>query len=143
MKKILTVMAFLLLCVAASAQSMKVVVNSKTGEVVGRYIRTNANSYTIEVQDEVTVPKAGHKVVTYSAANGNGILYCKDWGTVNVRKHPNTSSPVIGKAISEEGYVPETYPCLGKVNGWYKTKINGRIGYVRADLMEWDGMDTF
>lgn len=22
-------------------------------------------------------------------------------------------------------------------------KINGKIGYVRADLMEWDGMDTF
>ena len=143
MKKILSLLACLLLCVAANAQSVKVVVNSKTGEVVGRYVRTNANYYIVEMQDEARVPKAGHKVVTYSAANGNGILYCKDWGAVNIRQLPNTSSPVIGKAIYEKGYVPETYPCLGLSNGWYKTEIGGRIGYVKANFMIWDVMDSF
>ena len=50
MKKILSLLACLLLCVAANAQSVKVVVNSKTGEVVGRYVRTNANYYIVEMQ---------------------------------------------------------------------------------------------
>ncbi len=39
--------------------------------------------------------------------------------------------------------VPETFPCLGKVNGWYKIRINGKVGYVREDLAEWDGICTF
>jgi hypothetical protein len=32
---------------------------------------------------------------------------------------------------------------LGKVKEWYKIQIRGKEGYVRHDLVEWDGMDTF
>lgn len=130
------------MAVALQAQTMKMVVNTK-GEVVGRYVRTNAKTYTVEVQDSYDVPKAGNKVVVFSAENGQGIVYCKNFGKVNVRATPSTSAKLIGTVEYIEGYVPDTYLCLGKKNNWYKIKINGKIGYVRQDLMEWDGMDTF
>ena len=124
------------------AQSMKMVVNSK-GEVVGRYVKTNPDTYTVEVQDAYDVPKEGNKIVIFNAENGEGVIWCKDFGSVNVRSTPSPDGTIIGKLIYEEGLVPETYPCLGKTDGWYKTRIDGKIGYVRSDLVEWDGMDTF
>ena len=55
-----------------------------------------------------------------------------------------------GGTLSEErskllvySWNAECYDCLGKKNGWYKIKVDGKIGYVRADLMNWDGMCTF
>ena len=133
-------------CTVASAQSMKMVVDSK-GQVVGRYVKTNSTTYTIMVQDTGIVPKKGHHVVTYSAVNGQGIVYRDQsrTGNINVRKRPSTTSPVIAKIPDnkETGCVPDTYPCLGKTNGWFKIRIEGEVGYVRQDLVEWDGMSTF
>lgn len=128
--------------VSGYAQSMKMVVNSN-GEVVGRYVKTNSNSYTVDVQDSYDVPKEGNKIVTFSAENGQGVIWCKNFGKVNLRSTPSTQGTIVGKLFYEEGSVPETYPCLGKQDGWYKTKVDGKIGYVRSDLVEWDGMDTF
>ena len=34
-------------------------------------------------------------------------------------------------------YPDFAFDCLGKANGWYKIKINGKVGYVRADLVDW------
>ena len=143
MKKLLLLFSCLLCCCIMSAQSMKMVVDNK-GNVVGRYVKTNATTYTVDVQDTYDVPKAGNRVVTYSAAAGQGIVYRNQErkGNINVRKGPSTGHAVIGKIVEPDG-VPDTYPCLGKVNGWYKIRFNGKIGYVREDMAEWDGMDTF
>ena len=120
---------------------MKMVIDSR-GNVEGRYVRTNQTSYTVAVQDDMEVPKIGHKVVTYSAKNGQGIVYTRRTH-VNVRKEPNMESIVITQISTEKGEMPETYPCLGKTKGWYKIRVKNAVGYVRHDLVEWDGMDTF
>ena len=120
---------------------MRMVVNSE-GNVVGRYVRTNDTTYTIGVQDYDDVPKAGNRIVTFRAEDGQGVIWNKTNGTVNVRSIPSTKGRIVGKLVYDEGLVPDTYDCLDKVNGWYKIRINGKTGYVHADLCEWDGMDT-
>lgn len=122
--------------------SMKVIVNAK-GEVLGRLIKENSNSYTVLTQDEYDVPKNGNKVVTYSPANGQGVVFSENPGKINVRSTPSTSGSIVGKIVYEEGDLPETFKCLGKEDGWYKINFNGKTGYVRQDLVEWDAIDTF
>ena len=77
----------------ANAQSMKIVVDIK-GEPVGRYIRANATTYTVGVQDDCEIPKQGHKVVTYRAVDGKGIVYRNHnvRGNINVRKGKSSLS---------------------------------------------------
>lgn len=142
MKKLL-ILLFLATAAMANAQSMKMVVDSK-GRVVGRYISTKGNKYEISIQDDELIPVAGHRVVTFSAAKGQGIIYRNQsrTGNINIRKGPGTNFPVVAKLPEDEG-IPATYPCLGKENGWYKIRVNGRIGYIRQDMAEWDGMDSF
>lgn len=139
-------LALVLAFLASNAQSMKMVIDSR-GEVVGRYMATNKTTYTVGVQDEVEVPIKGHRVVTFSAKNGQGVVYRDQTrtGNINVRKRPTTNAAVIAKIADNtiEGCVPDCYDCLGKVNGWYKIRIDGKIGYVRSDLVEWDGMCSF
>lgn len=142
MRNFLLTLVVLTAAFPAFSESMKMVVDSK-GNVVGRYVRTNTNSYTVNVQDSYDVPKTGNKVVTFYAEKGQGVVWNITSGAVNVRSIPSTAGKIVGKIIDEEGCVPETFNCLGKENGWYKIKINGKTGYVRQDLMEWDGMDTF
>lgn len=146
MKKILFLVVALMCGFALNAQSMKMVVDSR-GNVVGRLVKVNSRTYTVDVQDTYDVPKAGHRVVTYSASKGQGVVFRDQTrtGYFNVRKSPSTNSAVIAKIADNtiEGVVPDCYKCLGKVNGWYKIRINGKVGYVRQDLMEWDGMCTF
>lgn len=125
----------------ASVDTMEMVVD-RHGNVVGRFVSNNANTYTISVQDDSEVSKIGNKVVTFRAKDGQGILYTRR-KHVNIRQQPNLESTVIGQISYEDGYVPETYPCLGKTNEWYKIKVGNKIGYVRHDLVEWDGMNTF
>ena len=143
MKRILFLLVGLVCCIVASAQSMKMVVD-KNGEAVGRYVRTNASTYTISVQDAYDVPKAGHRVVTFSAAAGQGIVYRNQdkKGNINVRKGAYRNSTVIA-LIPEFDGVPDTYPCLGVKNGYYKIRIDGKVGYIRKDMACWDGMSTF
>ena len=126
---------------AASVDKMKMVVDSR-GNVVGRYVRTNQTTYTVSVQDDVEVPKLGHKIVEYSARNGQGIVYTLRTN-VNVRTQPDLKSSIICQITTKAGEMPKTYPCLGKAQGWYKIRIRGTEGYVRHDLVIWDGMDTF
>ncbi len=146
MKKFLLLALLLMGFSMMNAQSMKMVVDSR-GNVVGRYVRTNKTTYTVDVQDTYNVSKRGNHVVTFSAANGQGVVFYDQshTGNLNVRKSPSTNAPVITQIIDPEpmGYVPDCYECLGKVNGWYKVRVNGKVGYVRGDLLEWDGMCTF
>ncbi len=138
--------ALVLACLPSYGQSMKMVVD-KHGEVVGRYVKTNKTTYTVVVQDDVEVPIKGHRVVTFNAKDGQGAVYRDQnkTGNINVRKRPSTNAPVVAKIADNTitGYVPDCYDCLGKVNGWFKIRIDGKIGYVRSDLVNWDGMCSF
>ena len=127
--------------IAASVDTMEMVVDNR-GNLVGRYVQTNQNTYVVEVQDTMEVPRLGHKIVVYRARDGQGIVYTLRTN-VNVRQQPTLESPVVTQISVNEGYAPDVYPCLGKTKGWYKINVNGKIGYVRHDLVEWDGMNTF
>lgn len=140
--KLLLILLFSMISTTAFSQSMKVVVDS-SGNVVGRYVRTNADTYTVGVQDIFDVPKSGNSVVEYKASKGHGVIWCKKMGCVNVYSHASKKSEIIGQLIYEDGYVPETYPCLGKKHGWYKIKVSDKEGYVSAKLVVWDAIDTF
>ena len=126
---------------AASADTMEMVVDNH-GNLVGRYVQTNQATFTVLVQDDAEVPRLGHKIVVYKAKNGQGIVYTLR-KNVNVRKEPDLESPVITQITCADGDMPVTYPCLGKTKGWYKINVSDKIGYVRHDLVIWDGMDTF
>ena len=126
---------------AASVDKMKVVVDNR-GNLVGRYVKTNQTTFTVSVQDDIEVPRLGHKIVEYSARNGQGVVYTLRTN-VNVRTQPNLESPIICQITTKAGEVPHAYPCLGKTQGWYKIRIRGTEGYVRHDLVIWDGMNTF
>ena len=143
MKNFLALAMLLLGFGVMNAQSMKMVVDSQ-GNVVGRYVKTNKSTHSITVQDIATVPKRGHKVVTYRAAKGQGVVFYDQTrtGSLNVRQRPTTNSPVVAQIPHPEG-IPDCYQCLGKTNGWYKLEVDGVVGYVRGDLLEWDGMCTF
>lgn len=140
------IFALAFVCLPSHAQSMKMVVNEQ-GDVVGRYVKTNQTTYTVGVQDDVEVPIKGHRVVTFSATDGQGVVYRnqKRTGNINVRKRPTTDSPVVAKIADNaiSGHVPDCYDCLGKIKGWYQIRIDGKIGFVRSDLVEWDGMCSF
>ena len=144
MKKFLLLALLLMSFGMMNAQSMKMVVD-KRGNVVGRYVETDKNVYYISVQDVSSVPKRGHRIVTFSAAKGQGVVFYEQThtGNLNVPKSPSTNAPVVTQIPDPGEYVPDCYNCLGKVNGWYRVKVNGKVGYVRGDLLEWDGMCTF
>lgn len=140
--KILFILLFSVMSATAFSQSMKVVVDS-VGNVVGRYVRTNADTYTVGVQDIFDVPRSGKRIVRYKASKGQGVIWCKKIGSVNVYSRASEKSEIIGRLIYEDGYVPETYPCLGKKRGWYRVKVSDKEGYVPAKLVEWDAIDIF
>lgn len=126
---------------AASVDNMKMVLDNQ-GNLVGRYVSTNENTYTVSVQDDFEVPKEGHRIVEFSAANKQGVIYTRRTH-VNIRKSPSLTAPIVTQISYEKGTVPETYPCLGKSDEWYKIRVKDKVGYVRHDLVEWDGMDSF
>lgn len=109
---------------------------------VSRYIGESGDNYLVAVQDYGLVPKAGARVVNFSAEKGNGFLFARDFGTINVRQRPSTASPKLGTIESEEGCVPDSYPCLGFEKGWYKLGYGDRVGYVREDLMRWSPVNV-
>lgn len=126
----------------AASQSIKMVVDS-AGNIAGRYVRTNADTYTVGVQDIFDVPKSGHQTVTFRADKGQGVIWCRQTGSVNVHESPSAKAPVIGQLIYEEGDVPDTYPCAGRKKAWYKVRLDDKTGYVAADSVLWDAIDTF
>ena len=146
MRKLLVLTVLLMGFGLMNAQSMKMVVDSH-GNAVGRYVKTNSKTYTVDVQDRYDIPKKGKKVVTFSAAKGQGVVFYDQshTGNLNVRKSPSTNAAIVTQIIDpvKLGCAPECYKCLGKVKGWYKVNVDGKIGYVRGDLLEWDGMCTF
>lgn len=128
------------------AQSGKVVMDSK-GNFVGRYVKTNATTYTVCLQDEYELPIEDRKIVTISAAEGQGIVYLKfdvDM-PVDVLAAPQGGAAVVARISDnpEHAGLPRRYNCLGLENGFYKICVKDVSGYVPANLMIWDSMDTF
>ena len=83
MKKFLLLALLLVGFGMMNAQSMKMVVD-KRGNVVGRYVETDRNVYYISVQDVSSVPKRGHRIVTFSAAKGQGVVFYDQSRTGNL-----------------------------------------------------------
>ena len=129
------------------ANEGKVVIGPQ-GQVEGRYIGENEGTYLIETQDFAYVPVNGRKVVEYSAAKGQGILTMRPNGghSVNIRKEPSKKSAVLCYIKDVPGEMPKTYQCLGLVtvkgDEWYRIKAKGKEGYIRANTMIWDSIDS-
>lgn len=121
--------------------SMRVVV--KDGEVAGVLVEEKADSYIVEVQDNVEIDKAGAHVELWKASDGKGFVWLKDFGEQNVYARPDTGSEVVGTITYEKGCVPEAYPCLGFENGWFALRTSSRQGYVQSSLVDWSAICTF
>ena len=76
-------MLFVMAVAVANAQSMKMVVDSK-GRPVGRLVETDETSYIVSIQDNCHIDKKGHRVVTFSAKNGQGVVYRDQTRTGNI-----------------------------------------------------------
>ncbi len=126
----------------AQKESMKVVVNSE-GMLVGRYMRQTATTYIANPLDwEEEVPKKGYRVEIWTPEKGKGFVYRQDGvkGNLNVRKGPSTKYAVVAQITEEDtdkDYPDCVFDCLGKIKGWYKISIKGKVGYVREDLVDW------
>ena len=132
-KAVLFFMCFLAVF-TSMAQSMKVVVNSR-GEILGKYLGENRSTYTIGVQDDWEIPKQGARVVTFSAAAGQGVVF----PNVGVaRKGPGKKYGVVKFEIDG----PMSFPCLGKENGWYKVRINGKVAYMNESQCYWEAFNA-
>lgn len=135
---------------SARRNSQLVVVDGQGSEM--RYIGTCGNQYLVEVQDYGLVPKAGHKLELYSVEDGKGwLIIAPEYKAVNIRERPSAQSPIVTTIHSEEGELPEAYRCLGKIDDddptvwkqWYYIQVGNKKGYVNANLMLWDAINTY
>lgn len=120
---------------------MKVIIDSEGN--VGRYIGENETSYQGETQDSYRIEKEKAHIDTMKACEGEGILTLKDTGKKPVFSRPDTESDTVGIIIHEQGYVPETYRCLGYIKGWFLADVDGIPGFIREELVNWDPINTF
>jgi len=120
--------------------------------MVCRYIGDSGDNYLVETQDYGLVPKSNSRIETYSARNGQGILTIKnkEYKSVNIHKEPSTKSAIVTKIRDKRGELPVVMKCLGMTekpdnewNWWIKVEVNGKVGYVRWNLVMWDSIDTF
>ena len=136
---------FILMCATsacAQKNSMKVVV-SNDGSLIGKYVRQTNTTYIANPLDwEEEVSKKDSRVEIWTPEKGKGHVIRRDGvkGNINVRKGPSINTAVVTKiteADSNKDYPDCFFDCLGKINGWYKIRIKGIVGYVRQDLVEW------
>ena len=126
----------------AQKNSMKVVV-SNDGSLIGKYVRQTNTTYIANPLDwEEEVSKKDSRVEIWTPEKGKGHVIRRDGvkGNINVRKGPSINTAVVTKiteADSNKDYPDCFFDCLGKINGWYKIRIKGIVGYVRQDLVEW------
>ncbi len=73
---------------------------------------------------------SGHYLDVRTTGNAE-LGYGKFTGSVNVRSGPSTSyAKVTQGSYGEKAYI------IGINNGWYKVIFDGKIGYVRSDLLQ-------
>lgn len=143
-----------------SSPRMKVIVLEDG--TVARFVAEDGTTYTGDVQDTFTVGKKDASVEVWYACDGQGIVYLKDFGKVAAYAEPGggpcsivgsisgggvglcSGTGVVGMLVYEEGYVPETYRCLGYRDGWFKVElVGGVVGYVNEKYLVWDAVDSF
>lgn len=126
----------------SNATQMKVII--LPDGTVARYVSEDDSSYTADIQDTFSVPKDGVRVETWSAGDGQGVVFPKAPGKVQVLCEPHPAAEVKCVITYEEAMCPSTYGCLGMTDGWYEINLgeNGR-GFVQARFMDWDAIDTF
>lgn len=110
---------------------------------VARILREDADTYLCEVQDTFTVRKSDVRVELWSAANGRGVVFLKHNGKFPAYSEPDSNSSIVAYLMAEDGYVPETYPCLGLCDGWFKIDVGGKTAYIETGFVIWDATDTF
>ena len=125
----------------AEATTMKVAI-LQDGHVA-RVSSEDDSTYLCDIQDYFTVNKSDVRVELWSAADGKGIVYLKQSGERPAYSKPDHNSEVVAYLISEEGFVPETYLCLGLSDGWFKVDAGGETAYIEAKYVYWDAIDSF
>ena len=115
----------------------------RDGETLGQLSRIYDDSYLVDAQDTVSVPKEGAVVEYWSAWDGKGVVYLTEPGKAPVYEYADTASTVLGEAVYELGYCPETYECRGYIPGWLRISFAGREGYISEETSSWDYADRF
>lgn len=113
------------------------------GRICGQLLRTFDDSYLVECQDSVRIPKEGVEIELWSAFDGKGIVFPKTFGRFPVFEAPDEGSEIIGRMILERGELPETAVCLGYTRDWFRVEFKGNTGYVRDADFDWDCFDRF
>lgn len=120
-----------------------VIVNKKTGKELGRYEGETPKEYVGSLQDDFKVQKSKARLELRSAAAGEGYVWLRDFGTIAVKRSPAGYGDPLTTLSHTEGELPEVMPCTGLVEGHYRVVVDGTYGYVEADRMTWDALNTF
>ena len=115
----------------------------KGGELQGQLIKIYEDSYLLEVQDTVRIPREDIDIELWSAFDGKGVVCPADPGEYPVYAMKDCDSSPAGTIVYESGYVPDTFKCLGYAPGWFKIDFGGQTGYVREEHFRWDFADRF
>ncbi len=124
------------------------IVKTSTGKVA-RFLANCGDSYLVSGQDEYLVKKKGSMLLTRSAENGEGylVLNTDEARCVNVRQRPSTNARVLTTLCDNDEGIPDVYPCLGLVSSqdrlWFRTRVNGKVGYVSQRFMLWDAVNSY
>lgn len=105
--------------------------------MLGRVIGREKDQYKLRYVKKVfNVPADSVTTQVRSAYKGQGRLFPEESDTVLFHEHPSMGSPVTDTVVfakSAKAYAD----CLGYAQGWFKTFVNGKECYVRADKMHW------
>lgn len=123
------------------ASPQKIVIISEDG-TVARYLAEDEDMYIGELQDTVRIPKSGSKVVTWYACDGQGTVCLCEEGERPAYAEPDSTSQTVGRLTYMSGCCPDTYKCLGYMDGWFKISISGTEGYISDKHVCWDAIDT-
>lgn len=105
--------------------------------MLGRVIGREKNQYKLRyVRKVFTVPADSVTTQVRSAYKGQGRLFPEESDTVLFHERPSMESPVTDTVVFAKSAKAYT-DCLGYAQGWFKTFVNGKECYVRADKMHW------
>ena len=110
---------------------------------IARVLREDDTAYLCGIQDTFQVSKDEVRVERWTAADGRGVVFLKEEGRRPAYALPDSTSSVVAHLISENGYVPVAYPCLGLSDTWFRIDAGGKPAYIDSRYVIWDAIDTF
>lgn len=114
--------------------------DKEEGDMICDYLSETADSVHLDVQDDFTVSKSKARMVSRSAAAGQGWVYSIE-GFTPVRPVPDDKAAAIDTLITAEGDMPYGMECLGIEGNWYRVKVvkdgKTQTGYARRDEAWW------